>query len=411
MKDITVGIKGVEWKEILDHVYEHKKATIEMDGFRKGQVPKEVYFKKNGISALVIDAVDHSINKLYAKMLEENPDLNIACRPGIDIKEVDEEHLEITFHITEKPEVKLGKYKDLNIEKPKVEVTDEEIEHELGHLRERYVELKDKEGTVENNDEVNIDYEGFKDGVPFDGGKDTGYSLVIGSNTFIPGFEEGLIGLKKGEEKDLNLKFPENYHNEDLKGKEVVFKVKVNDIKTRVYPEYNKEFFDDLAVPGVDSLETLKDYIKKSILAHKQRDMEDEYYEKCLTKISEDAKIDVPKEMIEEEKDRMFDDFSERLKVEGMKVDVYLKMLNLDEAGLKDKFAPEATKRVRYRLCIEQIIKEEKIEVTEKEVEDYTKELAKRYQMTEEEFLKEIGDKEFIAYDLKVKKAMEVITK
>ena len=412
MKEIDVRIEGKDWTDLLDHVYEHKKSDIKMDGFRKGNVPKDVYIKKVGIETLYPDAIDHALPNLYEKLLRENKDLNIACRPNVDIKEIDGSHLVVTFKIIEKPKVKLGVYKNLGIKKEKVKVTEEEINHELDHLREQFVELKDKEdGEVKKNDEVTIDFEGFKDGVAFQGGKGEDYPLVIGSNSFIPGFEDGIIGMKKGETKDLNLTFPKDYHSEELKGANVVFKVTVKAIKERIYPEYNEEFFKDLAMDGVDSLDKLKETIKGHISAHKEADIEDKYFDECLTKVSDDAKMDVPKEMIDEETLRMYDDFSERLRMQGMNIETYLKMLNMDEAKLRETFLPEATKRVKFRLVIEEVAKEEKIEVSSKELDDYSKDMASKYGMEENEFLEQIGGKDFLKYDLEVRKALEIITK
>ncbi len=412
MKEIVVSLKGEEWSSILDHVWEHKKSEVQIDGFRKGNVPKEVYLKKVGIESLYMDAVDHALPKLYDKLISENKDLEMATRPNVDIKSIGEDHLEVTFSIIEKPEVTLGEYKNLGIKRDKVEVSEEEIEHELNHLREQYVELKDKENkTVETGDEVNLDFEGFKDGVPFDGGKGEDYPLVIGSNSFIPGFEDALIGMKLEEEKEINLTFPKDYHSEELKGKDVVFKVKINSIKERVYPEYNEEFFKDLDIPEVDSLDKLKDSIKEHITSHKEAEVEDKYFEDCLVKASDNAKIDVPKEMIDEEIERIYHDFSERLKMQGMNVDTYIKFLGTTEEKLKEEFIPEATKRVRFRLVIEEVVKKEKITVSSEEVDKYSKEMAQKYDVSEEEFLTQIGGKEYLKYDLEVRKAVEIITK
>lgn len=411
MKEFDAKMEGKEWEELLKHVYEHRKSEIELDGFRKGQVPFDVYVKRVGIENLYMDAVDHACEELLQKVLEENADVKPACRPTVNIKTIDKDSLVLTFGITEKPEVKLGKYKDLKIEKEKASVTDEEVEHELTHLRQQFTELKVKEGKVENNDEVNIDFEGFKDGEAFKGGKGENYNLVIGSNTFIPGFEEGLIGMSKGEEKDLNLKFPENYPSEDLKGKDVVFKVKVNEIHERILPDYDENFFKDLAMEGVDSLDKLKKEIKKNIEAHKTTHIEDEYFDKCLTKASENATIDVPSGMIEDEVDRMMDDFSYRLQMQGMNIDTYINMLGMTKDAFRDNFKVEAEKRVRYRLVIEEVVKKEDIKVTDEEVNDYLKEMASKYGVSEEEFLKEIGGKDYLKYDLQVRKAIEIITK
>lgn len=413
MKEIAVEIKGKEWTEILDHVFEHKKKEIKVDGFRKGNVPKEIYIKKFGIESLYMDAIDHALPELFDRMMKENKDLEMACRPDVEPKEIDKEHLKVVFKIVEKPEIKLGKYKDLGIKKGTIEVTDEEIEHELKHIREQYVELKDKKkgSKVASGDETTIDFEGFKEGKPFEGGKGEDYPLTIGSNSFIPGFEDALIGMELGEEKTIELTFPENYHAEDLKGAKVEFKVKIKELKERIYPEYNEEFFKDLNMPEVDSLEKLKNAIKEHIEGHKEAEIEDKYFEECLTKVSEAAKMDVPKEMIEEEIDRMNKDFSRRLEMQGMNIDTYMQVLGMTKEKLNETFMPEAEKRVKFRLVIEAVAKEEKIEVTEKETDDYLKEMAEKYNVSEEEFIAEIGGKEFLKYDLEVRKAVEIITK
>lgn len=413
MKEITIEIKGKEWTDILDHVFEHKKKEIKVDGFRKGQVPKEIYIKKFGIESLFMDAIDHTLPGLYEKMLEENKDLEMACRPSVDPREIDKDHLKVVFTIVEKPEVKLGKYKDLGIQKEEITVTDEEINHELDHLREQFVELKDKKkgSKVSDGDQAIIDFEGFKDGKPFDGGKGEDYPLTIGSNSFIPGFEPALIGMEVGEEKTIDLTFPENYHVEELKGAKVQFKVKIKELKERIYPEYNEDFFKDLNIPEVDSLEKLKDSIKEHIEGHKAADVEDKYFEECLTKVSESAKMEVPQEMIDDEIDRMNNDFAKRLEMQGMNIDTYMQVLGMTEEKLNETFKPEAEKRVKFRLVIEAVVKEEKIEVSEKETEEYLKEMSTKYNVSEEEFLKEIGGKEFLKYDLEVRKAVEIITK
>lgn len=412
-KEIVMTMEKEEWTKLLDHVFEHKKNEVKVDGFRKGQVPKDIYIKKFGIESLYMDAVDHAIPTLYDKLIEENKDLlnKIAARPEVDIKSVSEDKLEVKFSITLKPEVKLGKYKDLGIKKEEAKVTEDEINDELNHLREQYVELKDKTGKVEKGDEANIDFEGFKDGKAFAGGKGENYPLVIGSNSFIPGFEDAIIGMEIGEEKDINLTFPENYHSEELKGAKVVFKVKVNSIKERILPEYNEEFFKDLNMEGVTDYESLKNNVMEHIKGHKTAEIEDKYFDECLSKVSEEAKMDVPEEMINEEVDRITNEFSQRLSYQGMNIDTYLKMLNTDIDTFKANFKPEAEKRVKYRLVIEQVVKAEDIKVNDKEVDDYSKEMAKKYGVDESEFLSQIGGKEFLKYDLEVRKAIEIITK
>lgn len=231
--EVVVKIEGKEWTDALDKAFAKKQKTAKVDGFRPGRVPRNIYEKHFGKESLFLEAADLVLQAAYLKAMEESKLIPVV-QPSVDLKDLSENGVEFTFKIVTKPEVKVNKYKGLNIQPEKVEVTDEEVNHELGHLLEKYTELVSKEnGTVENGDTAIIDFEGFKDGVAFDGGKGENYSLEIGSNTFIPGFEEQLIGMKVGEEKDLNLKFPEDYGAKDLAGAAVVFKVKVNEIKQK----------------------------------------------------------------------------------------------------------------------------------------------------------------------------------
>ncbi len=262
----TLKLEGKEWKDCLESAFNKKKKDIKMDGFRKGQVPYEVYVKKLGIETLYMDAVDMAVDILYAKLLSDPKTITPAATPAINLKGVTDEFVELEFTLVSAPKVKLGKYKGLKIKKDKVEIKDEEVEHELEHLKEHFAEVKTKEEKekIKNGDIAVIDFEGFKDGVAFNGGKGENYSLTIGSGTFIPGFEEQLVGLKKGDAKDINVTFPENYHSEELKGQPVVFKVSIKEVKERVLPEFNEDFFADLNVGGVANLDDLKNYIREN---------------------------------------------------------------------------------------------------------------------------------------------------
>ena len=266
-------------------------------------------------------------------------------------------------------------------------------------------------GTLEEGNIAVIDFEGFKDGKPFDGGKSENYSLTIGSGQFIPGFEDGLIGMKVNEERELKLTFPENYPSEELKGQEVTFKVKLNEIKERIFPEMNEEFFKDLNLPDVDSEEKLREELKNNIKTHKERHIEDEYIEKCLEEVNKTTKIDIPEEMTNEEVDRMIDDFRNQISMQGMDFDTYLQMIKSSVDDLKKNFKDEANKRISYRLIIEAVSKKESIEVTEKEIDDHLSDMSKRYNMTVEELIKNIGSRDYVKYDLQVKKALELIIK
>ena len=302
-----------------------------------------------------------------------------------------------------KPEVKLGKYKGLNIKKETVKVTKKEIEESIDHMREHYKENIVKEGSVEKGDIAIIDFEGFKDGVAFEGGKGENYSLEIGSNTFIPGFEDQIIGMNVGEEKDINVTFPEDYHSEDLKGKPVVFKVKVNEIKEVKIPELDKDFFDDLGMEGIDSKEALENQVKENIKADKEFKAENEYVEKLLTEISKNTEIDVPDAMINDETDRMVDQFAQHISMQGISIEQFYQFTNSSKEKLKEEYKEEATKRIKFRLILDEIIKLEKIEVTDKEVDKKIEELSIKYNMTKDEVKKQYeGNLDYIKYDLEL---------
>ena len=255
-----------------------------------------------------------------------------------------------------------------------------------------------------------IDFEGFKDGEAFKGGKGSNYNLEIGSHTFIPGFEEALVGLKKGDKRDVKLTFPENYHSDELKGQPVVFKVEIKEVKERVFPEFNKEFFEDLNVGGVESLDGLKNYIKENIIAEKEHRKEDEYLFKCLDKIVEASKFEIPEEMTNDEVNRLVREFSQKLSYQGLNYKDYLKFTNSKEEDFKKTLVPEANKRIGYRLVMDAIIEKEKIEVTDKELEEGLNKSAEEYGMSREDFEKEIGNKELFKYDLLMRKAMKIVT-
>ena len=408
----TLKLEGKEWKDCLKEAYNKVKKDINMEGFRKGQVPYDIYVKKNGIEPLFMDAIDMAVDILYAKLLSDPKTITPAATPSIDIKDINGESVEIEFALVGTPEVKLGKYKKLGVEKESVEVTEEEIEHELGHLKEQFVEVKtlDDKTKIKEGMVAVIDFEGFLDGVAFQGGKGEDYSLEIGSHTFIPGFEEALVGLKKGDKKDVKVTFPENYHSEELKGKPVIFKVEVKEVKERVFPEFNKEFFEDLNVGGVTSLEDLKNYIKENKEAEKTRQVEDEYLFKCLDKVVADSKFEIPEEMTEDEVNRLVREFSEKLGYQGLKLEDYLKFCNSNIDDFKKTLEPEANKRIGYRLMMDAIVEKEKLEVTEEELEAGLNETSEKYGMTREEFEKQIGTKELFKYDLLMRKAMKVVT-
>ena len=404
-----VKISKEEFQNAINKAFENKKSNIKMDGFRKGKVPKDVYFKKVGKESLYMDAIDIVLPDAYDKVMKNYKPI---IDPKVEINKMDEEGVEFKFIITTMPKVEIKKYKGLNIKKPEVKVTEEEIEHEMGHLVERFTELVIKEdGEVELGDVAVIDFEGFKDGTPFEGGKGENYSLEIGTNTFIPGFEDQVIKMKKGEEKEIKVTFPEDYHQEDLKGKDVTFKVKVHEIKEKKARDFDEEFFEDLGLEGVDSEEKIKEEIKENKKAAKEREAENNFIEEVLAKIAENTTVEIPEELEEDEINHMMKNFEEQIKMQGMSLEVLYEMTKSNEEKLREQMKEEAHKHVLYRMILETVKDLEKIEVTDKELEEELEKLAKQYNVTKEEFLDMYGEKEMLRYEIEVKKVLELLTK
>ena len=406
--EIVIKIDGDAWKEALDKAFNEKKKDAKVDGFRKGKVPKNIYIKKYGIESLFIPAADLVLQDAYTKAMEESKLLPVV-QPDVNLKDINEDCVEFTFKIVTKPEVNVKKYKGLKITPEKVEVTKEEIEHELSHVLERYTELVTKDGKVENGDIAVIDFEGFKDGVAFEGGKGENYSLEIGSNTFIPGFEDQVIGMKAGDERDINVTFPEDYQAQDLAGAPVVFKVKVNEVKTKEARELDADFFEDLGMEGIDSKEKLEKEIESSIKAQKEMDAENKYVDKILEEVSKNVEVDIPEEMVNEEVDRLMHRFEEQMKMQGISLDIYYQFTKSSEADLRNQLEKEAYSNVLYRLMLEEIMNLEKIEITMEEAEKEAEQLAEKYQMEKEEFLKQFGGVEMVKYDLEMRKTIETL--
>ncbi len=411
MKEVVIKIEGEDWKKALDKAFKKLNKEAKIDGFRPGKAPKEVYIKKYGMTSLYMEAAESCLNEAYEMMLKENGDDVIVAQPEINLSAVTDDYVEFKFNLTLKPEVKLGKYKGLDVKKDTVKVTKKEVSEAIEQMRQRYMENIDKEGKVANGDVAIIDFEGFKDGVAFDGGKGEDYSLKIGSNTFIPGFEEQIIGMEKGEEKDINLTFPEDYHAEDLKGKDVVFKVKVKEIKEQKLPELNKDFFLDLGMEGIETKEDLEKQLEENIKVRKEAEADNKYIDDLLAEVAKNTKIDIPEAMIEEEIDRILKQYEENLKMQGITLEMFYQFTNSDEQALRDQMQEEAKNRVTYRLILEEIAKEEKIEVTDEDAETEATNLATRYQMDKDEFLKLFGGLDMVKYDLKMRQALEVLKK
>lgn len=409
LKEIEKTVEGKVWEDAIEKAYKKAIKKVKIDGFRPGKAPKNVFLKKYGETNLWIDAADIVLEDAYREVLEDAKDLDIVARPEISLKSIDDKKVEFLFTLTLKPEVKLGKYKKLGVKKEDVKVSKEEVENAILSLRNRYSEMIPKEGKAENGDVAVIDFEGFKDGVAFEGGKGENYSLTLGSNTFIPGFEDGVIGMKIGEEKDLNLTFPKDYQSEELRGKDVVFHVVLNDLKTLSIPELDEDFFEDLGMEGVNSKKTLEDALKENIKVQKESEADNKYMDNLLEEAAKNTEVDIPNVMIEEEIDRMVGQFEERMSMQGITLDNFLKMTGSKLETLREQMKEEAGKRVKFRLMLEEIAKQEKIDISDEEAEKEAQNLADKYKMKIEEFKEAFGGLDMVKYDYKMRKAMEVL--
>lgn len=408
VKKIVKEYNGEVWTKAIGSAYDKIKKDVTVDGFRKGMVPFDMFVSKNGVEPLYNDAIDILLTTEYKKVFDELKEIPVV-QPSIDIKNISKDAISIEYTFISSPEVKLGAYKNLGIKKETAKVTAKEVKEEIEKLQAKYAEIQVKEtGKVENGNTVVIDFEGFLNGKPFEGGKAENYPLEIGSHTFIPGFEEGLIGMSTGEEKDLNLTFPENY-TEELKGKDVTFKVKVNIIKEKVLPEINEDFFKDLGYDDVKTKEELEAKIKEQIKTRKETDIENKYIDECLEAATSNMKVEINPEIIDDEIHRMIDQMSEQLKMNGITLEQYMQFTGMTHEDLHKQYEEMATKRVKERFLLENVAKVEKIEVSDKDAEAKALEMAKNYGMTKEDLLKEFGGLDMVKYDMKMRAAINIV--
>lgn len=406
--EIEIKLEKNEWTKALDTAFLSEQKNAKVDGFRKGKVPRNVYEKHYGKQALYYVAINNELGMLYEKVLKDNK-LEPIMDPKIYIVEVDDEKLVVKFTITTKPEVKIKKYKGLNVKKDEVKVTKKEIDEEINNLRNRYADLVVKDGNIEEKDIAVIDFEGFVDGVAFEGGKGENYSLTIGSNTFIPGFEDQLIGHKANDEVDVNVTFPEEYHSEELKGKKALFKVKIHEVKTKELPKLDEDFFLDLEMENVKDEESLRKVCEEQIKARKDYEAENKYIDDLLAEVEKNTTVEIPNELTEEEIDRMVHEYAHNLEHQGITLEMFYQFTNSDEQALREQMRNDASKRVKYRFMLEEIAELEKVTVSDKEVSEEAEKMAKQYNVTKEEFLKHFGGDEALRYDLMMQKVIDII--
>ena len=358
---------------------------------------------------------EDAFNELAGEALEEavkENKLEVVSKPNIDVTQIEKgKDLIFTAVMQTKPEAELGKYKGIEIKKVEYNVSNEDIEHELGHMQEhnaRLVSIEDR--PVESGDIATIDFEGFVDGVAFEGGKAEGHELEIGSNTFIPGFEDQIIGMKIDEEKDINVKFPEEYFSKELAGKDATFKVKVHEIKKKELPELDDEFAKD--VSEFDTIDELKADIKAKKEKQNEEKAKYETQEAVIKAVCEEMKVEIPSGMVELEIDNMIKDIENRLSYQGLKLEQYLQMMGKTEADMRKEYEPQAIEGIKSRLALEAVIKLEKIKATDKEIEEKIKEMAKNYgKENDEEFLKNENVRNYIKQGLESEKAIDFLVK
>ena len=408
---LELTIEAQKFDEAIIKVYNKNAKYFNIPGFRKGKAPMNIVEKYYGKEIFYEDAFNEVVPSELEQAVKENK-IDVVSTANIDVKQIEKgKDLIFTAVFQTKPEVKLGKYKGIEIPKIEYNVTDENINHELSHIQEhnsRLISVEDR--AVEKGDITTIDFEGFVDGVAFEGGKAEGHELEIGSNTFIPGFEDQIIGMKIDEERDINVKFPDEYFSKDLAGKDATFKVKLHEIKKKELPELDDEFAKD--VSEFDTLEALKNSIKERL----QKEMEDkqkyETEDAIIKAICENIDIEIPSGMIDTEIEDMIKNFEMKLSYQGVKLEQYLQIMGKQKEDIKKEYEPQALEAIKSRLMLEAVIKAEKIEATEDEVVNKMKEMAENYgKKDDEEFMKNENVKKYIKSGLESEKALEFLVK
>ena len=405
---LSVVVEPEEWKNAQQKEFKKLADQTTVPGFRKGHAPENLVKTKVNHAEVLRRAADAMIDVAYKNAIKEHQ-LKPYYQPELNIVKMDDDQFEFDITFIGAPTVKLGGYKDIEVKKDKVKVTKEEVDHEVSHILDRYAELVSKDGKAEEGDTVVIDFKGFKDNEEFEGGSAEGYSLELGSHSFIPGFEEGVVGMKREESKDIELTFPEDYMAKELAGQKVVFNVIVHDIKKRVIPDLDEEFFKDLDMEGVSNKEELEKVVEEEIKAQKEREADNKFIEDLLEKASKNMKVEIDEEIIDAETDRMYKNFIEKLKMQGVTEELYFAYSGAKKEDIMKDMKKEAEKRVAYRYLLEAIVKAEEITISDKDAKDEVKKMADMYKMTEEDIMKELGSLEVVKYDLAMQKAIELL--
>ncbi|MCM0414474.1 trigger factor [Staphylococcus aureus] len=406
---LTVTVPAEKVNKALDQAFKKVVKQINVPGFRKGKVPRPIFEQRFGLEALYQDTIDILLPDAYGEAIDET-DIKPVAQPEVSVTQI-EKGKDFIFEatVTVEPEVKLGDYKALEIEKQETELSDDElqeaIDHSLGHLAEMVVK---EDGVVENGDTVNIDFSGSVDGEEFEGGQAEGYDLEIGSGSFIPGFEEQLEGMKVDEEKDVVVTFPEEYHAEELAGKEATFKTKVNEIKFKEVPELTDEIANELDAEA-NTVDEYKENLRKRLAEQKATDAENVEKEEAITKATDNTTIDIPEAMVNTELDRMVSEFAQRIQQQGLDLQTYFQISGQDETQLREQMKDDAEQRVKTNLTLTAIAEAEKIEATDEDIDKELEKMSKQFNISVEDIKNTLGNTDIIKNDVRIQKVIDLL--
>lgn len=406
---LEVVVDGEAWENAQKKAFNDFKKNVSIKGFRTGKVPEALLKKQISKEAIYDRAVEGVANEALVEAIKEH-NLELIARPTLDYKDASDESVTLVINCVVSPEVTLGEYKGLDIHKDEVNVTDEDVEAELSKVQDRFADwvLREEGQPAEDGDQVTIDFVGKKDGEPFEGGSGENYPLELGSNTFIPGFEEQLVGVKTDDVKDVTVTFPEDYQAADLAGKEAVFTVTVHDIKYKDRPEVNDELIAQLKRDGVETVEKFKEVTKEDLTKERERAADEKFTNDLMETISDNATVEIPAVMIENEVDNLYRDFTNRMQQSGFTAEQYFAATGQTEADLKATMRPDAQRRVKGSLVLDAVIKAENIEISDEDVEKEYTEMSTLYNMDAEQ-IKKLLPAENIKDDLAQQKALELI--
>lgn len=404
---VTVPAEKVD--KALDQAFKKVVKQINVPGFRKGKVPRPIFEQRFGVEALYQDAVDILLPEAYGEAIDETG-INPVAQPEINVTQIEKgKDFEFEAIVTVEPEVQLGDYKGLEIEKQDSELTDEDlqeaIDHSLGHLADMVVK---EDGAVENGDTVNIDFDGYVDGEQFEGGQADGYDLEIGSGSFIPGFEDQLVGVKTGEEKDVVVTFPEEYHAEELAGKEATFKTKVNEIKYKEVPELDDEIANELDSEA-NSVDEYKENLRKRLSEQKAEEAKNVEKEEAINKATDNVTINIPQAMIDTELDRMVQEFGQRIQQQGLDLQTYFQISGQDESQLREQMKDDAEQRIKTNLTLSAIADKENIEATDEDIDKELEKMSKQFNISVEDIKNTLGNTDIIKNDVRIQKVIDLL--